>query len=168
MTVEPTIERLTEVQVTALQDMPAVRLIRDFQGTPAQVLRAHTDPELFARWVGPNDTEVEVDHWDARTGGSWRYVSRAGEQDFAFHGCFHEVGETRLVQTFTFEGFPESVLLEIMTLTDLGDGWTRMEAVSMYDSYASRDGMVASGMEVGLSQGYAKLDGLLRGGDLAD
>ena len=32
-----------------------IHIYRDFAATPAQLLRAHTDPELFARWVGPAD-----------------------------------------------------------------------------------------------------------------
>ena len=32
---------------------------------PAQLFRAHTDPELFARWVGPDRMTTTVDRWDA-------------------------------------------------------------------------------------------------------
>ena len=28
-------------------------MTRDFAATPAQLVRAHTDPELFVQWVGP-------------------------------------------------------------------------------------------------------------------
>jgi uncharacterized protein YndB with AHSA1/START domain len=33
-------------------------MTRDLDATPAEVMRAHTDPELFARWVGPNGMET--------------------------------------------------------------------------------------------------------------
>ena len=36
---------------------------------------AHTDPEIYARWVGPDSVKTSIDYWDARTGGrvgSWR------------------------------------------------------------------------------------------------
>ena len=105
-----------------------------------------------------------MDHWDARTGGSWRYVHTIEGEEYGFHGCFHTVGEDRLVQTFTFEGFPDGVALETMTFEDLGEGRTRLHTQSLFDSYEARDGMLASGMDVGVNDGYAKLDGLLADG----
>ena len=74
--------------------------------------------------------------------------------------------EDRLVQTFTFEGFPDSVALETMTFEDLGDGRTRLHIQSLFDSYEARDGMLSSGMDVGVNDGYAKLDGLLADGSV--
>ncbi len=87
-------------------------------------------------------------------------------EDYAFHGCFHDVREDRLVQTFTYEGFPDSVALETMTFEDLGDGRTRLHVHSLYDSYEGRDGMLSSGMDVGVNDGYAKLDRLLADGSV--
>jgi hypothetical protein len=67
------------------------------------------------------------------------------------------------VQTFTYEGAPESVSLQTLTFTDLGDGRTRLHAMSLCDSFEVREMWLhESGMEVGVHQGYAKLDGLLR------
>ncbi|MEO7352648.1 MAG: SRPBCC family protein, partial [Marmoricola sp.] len=121
-----------------------------------------TDPELFVQWVGPNGTNIRIDHWDARTGGSWRYVDGPEGEEYGFHGCFHTVREDRLVQTFTFEGFPDSVALETMWFEDLGEGRTRLRIHSLFDSYEARDGMLSSGMDSGVNDGYAKLDALLR------
>ena len=39
-----------------------------------------------------------------------------------------------------------------------------MHVNSLFDSYEARDGMLASGMDVGVNDGYAKLDGLLADG----
>ena len=87
--------------IEAVKDMPAIRMTRDFVATPAQLLRAHTDPELLVKWVGPKGTSMIIDQWDARTGGSWRYIDRAADgEEYAFH----TVRDDRLVQTFTFEG----------------------------------------------------------------
>ncbi len=49
---------------------------------PQQLFRAHTDPELFARWVGPGrDGHPHRRSGTPRTGGSWRYVAdRDGER----------------------------------------------------------------------------------------
>ncbi len=133
-------------------------MTREFDAPVELVQRAHTDKDLFTRWIGPAGTTVTIDYWDARTGGSWRYVDDSGN---AFHGCFHAVEPGRLVQTFTWEGLPEAVSLETMVLTDLGNGRTRLVAQSLLDSFEGRDGMLASGMAEGVEDGYAKLDGLL-------
>ena len=157
---------IDEARIEADEKIPAIHLTRDFRATPAQLFRAHTDPELFARWIGPNGMDTEIVRWDARDGGEWRYVARRDGEEYAFRGCFHTVREDRLVQTFTFEGFPDGVALETLTFEDLGNGYTRLHATSLADSFEARDGMLASGMEVGVDDGYAKLDGLLEQGAL--
>lgn len=151
-----------EVTITADPDLPTVEIVREFDATPAQVFRAHVDPELFVQWVGPADLVNEIDHWDARTGGSWRYVSRRGEEEYAFRGCFHEVRpDQRIVQTFTYEGFPDGVALEFLDLEPLPGGRCRLRALSVVDTIEGRDAFVASGMESGIVAGYRKLDSLL-------
>ena len=40
------------------------------RGTPAWLLRAHVDPELFKRWNGPDSLVSDIVEWDARDGGS--------------------------------------------------------------------------------------------------
>lgn len=159
-----TIEHITTATIEADSELPIIRTTRDFRATPEQVLRAHTDPELFARWIGPDSVTTTIDHWDARTGGSWRFLGSREGEEFAFHGCFHEVGPARIVQTFTWEGMPEGVSLETLRVEDLGDGWTRLHAQSLVDSFEARNGWLESGMEVGVHDGYAKLDALLDGG----
>jgi uncharacterized protein YndB with AHSA1/START domain len=152
---------MTEATITADQTVPVIHIVRDFTATPAQLMRAHTDPELFARWVGPSSLDTRIDHWDPRTGGSWRYVASREGEEFAFHGCFHEVSADRIVQTFTYEGQPDGVALETLTFADLGAGRTRLHAQSLCDSFEARDGWLASGMESGVNEGYAKLDAIL-------
>ena len=154
----------TEATIEAATDVPMITITRDFAATPQQLLRAHTDPDLFARWVGPDDVTTKIDHWDARTGGSWRFLNLRGGEEYAFRGCFHEVGPDRIVQTFTWEGMPEGVSLETLRFEDLGDGRTRLHAQSLVDSFEGRDAWLASGMEVGVNEGYAKLDKLVSDG----
>ncbi|KIU16025.1 SRPBCC domain-containing protein [Mycolicibacterium llatzerense] len=149
--------------IEADKDVPLIRITRDFHATPAQLLKAHTDPEVFARWVGPDGMDTRILEWDARDGGSWRYVATRDGQEFGFRGCFHTVGEDKIVQTFTFEGMPDDVSLETLWFEDLGDGRTRLHAQSLVDSFEGRDAWLASGMETGVDQGYAKLDALVGG-----
>ena len=155
---------ITEAVIAADPKLPIIHITRDFAATPEQLFRAHTDPEIFARWIGPDRLGTRIDYWDARSGGSWRFVSTSDGAEHGFHGCFHEVSKDRLVQTFTYEGFPDGVALETLRFEDLGDGRTRLHASSLTDSFEGRDAWLASGMEVGVNQGYAKLDGLLADG----
>lgn len=154
-------QRYDEAAIEADATVPAIHLRRDFRATPAQLFRAHTDPEIFVRWMGPRELENEIVEWDARDGGSWRYTARHDDFEGSFRGCFHTVREDRIVQTFTWEGMPDAVSLETLTFEDLGDGRTRLHAVSLCDSFESRDQWLASGMEVGVNEGYAELDRLL-------
>ena len=158
--------RIAETTIEADPKVPVIRMTREFTATPEQLFRAHTDPELFARWVGPDQMKTRVEQWDARTGGSWRFTSVADSEEYAFHGCFHEVSPERIVQTFTFDGQPDGVALETLWFEDLGDGRTRLRTQSLVDSFESRDAWLASGMESGVNDGYAKLDRLLADGAL--
>ena len=151
-----------ETQITADPTVPLVRIVREFDAPPAKVFRAHTDPELLKQWLGPRGLEMTVDHFDCRTGGSYRYIHSRDGEDYGFHGCFHEVRPSEvIVQTFTFEGAPDSVALEKLVLTDIGNGRTRLTATSLVDSFEAREAMLSSGMDHGIREGYERLDELL-------
>jgi uncharacterized protein YndB with AHSA1/START domain len=151
-----------ETTINVPEGLPIIEITREFDAPPDAVYRAHVDGDLAMQWVGPRDLTNRVDHWDARSGGSWRYVSRRGDEEFAFYGSFHELRPSeRIVQTFTYEGWPDGVALEILDLEPLEGGRCRLTSVSVGSSVEGRDAMVASGMEHGVVEGYEKLDELL-------
>ncbi len=153
-----------QTEIIVDPDIPLVRIIREFDAPPTKVFRAHIDADLFAQWCGPRGMEAVIDHYDCRTGGSYRYVMSRDGVDYAFRGCFHEVRPDELiVQTFSYEGMPDGVALERLVLEDLGDGRTRLTATSLVDSFEGRDAFVASGMDEGVRDGYERLDELLAG-----
>ena len=156
----------TEATIEAHPTLPIIYITREFRATPEQIMRAHTDRDLFARWVGPDYVTTRIDRWDVERGGGYRYVNVHDGQEYGFFGSFHDIGENRIVQTFTWEGMPEAVALETLWLEDLGNGITRLRSQSLCDSIEGRDGMLRSGMEVGVNDGYAKLDGLLAAGEV--
>jgi len=160
-------DTMTTVAIEADPTVPIIHITRVFDATPTQLFRAHTNPELFVRWVGPDGMTTTVDRWDASSGGSWRYVAARDGAEFAFHGCFHEVRADRIVQTFTGEDDPDGVTLETLTFDDLGDGRTRLHARSLCDSFEARDARLRSGMKLGLDQGYTKLHVLLAASEIA-
>jgi uncharacterized protein YndB with AHSA1/START domain len=152
-----------ETLIEADPDLPVVRIVREFDAPAELVYRAHVDPELIVQWLGPRSLDMEITTWDMRTGGEYRYTAlRNGEEVAHFYGSVHRVWENRkIIQTFGFEEMPEAVSLDTLEVHDLGDGRTRLEIVSVVDSMEAQAGMMASGMEVGINEGYAKLDALL-------
>ena len=153
----------TQTAIEADPKLPIIRITREFAATPGQLFRAHTDPALFAR-VGPDAADTRIEHWDARTGGSWRYTARLGDTEYAFRGCFHEVRPDRIVQTFTYEGEPDGVALQTLWFEDLGGGRSRLRSQSLVDSFEGRDAWLASGMETGVNEGYAALQKMVDDG----
>jgi uncharacterized protein YndB with AHSA1/START domain len=159
-----TTTRYHQAVIEADATVPIIRITRDFTATPAQLIAAHTDPAWFSRWVGPDGMDTEIITWDARDGGEWRYIARRDGEEYGFRGCFHQITEARVVQTFTFEGMPDDVALETLSFEDLGGGVTRLHAQSLVDTFEGRDAWLASGMQIGVNEGYAKLDALLAEG----
>lgn len=162
--------------IEAPEGLPFIDSTREFDAPVAAVFRAHADPGLVSRWMGPHGYTMEVGSWDFRSGGAWSFVHRnpAGNE-FRFRGTFHTVRENEVaIQTFEFEGVPDVVSIESMTLESLpaetggkGPGRmsrTRLRVHAVYPSVAARDGMVASGMENGMREGYERLEELLATG----
>ncbi|WP_409180410.1 SRPBCC domain-containing protein [Amycolatopsis sp. VS8301801F10] len=149
--------------ITAQPGTPFIEIVREFDATPAQLFRAHTDPELLTRWLGPRDVEMRILEFDARSGGAYRYAHVGHDgSEHVFRGVFHAVERAeRLVQTFEYEGAPGQVSLETLTFEDLG-GRTRLRTRSVFPSVEARDAMVASGMERGVRDSMDRLADLVR------
>jgi uncharacterized protein YndB with AHSA1/START domain len=148
--------------VNAPEGLPFIDIEREFDAPIGAVFRAHQDPELVKQWLGPHGYQMEIERYDFTTGGGYRYVHRnpAGDE-FAFNGVFHTVRENEFaIQTFEYEGVPDQVAIEFLTFTDLGNGRTRLTARSVGPSVEARDGMINSGMEQGMSEGYDRLEEL--------
>ena len=151
------------VTITAEKGLPFIDIEREFDAPVAEVFNAYRDPELFAQWIGPKNLSVELEHYDFTTGGGYRFLNRDDQgNEYAFRGVFHVVRENEFaVQTFEFEAYPDAVSIESLTLSALDGDRTRVKIHSVYPSVEARDGMITSGMERGLTEGYEKLDGLI-------
>lgn len=151
--------------VTAPEGLPFVDFEREFDAPVAAVFAAHADPALVAQWNGPDGYTADISEWDFTTGGRWHmsHVDPEGNR-YEFRGTFHTVRENEFaIQTFEFLGFPDVVSIESMTFTDLGDGRTRLSGHAVYPSLEARDGMVSSGMETGMREGYDRLEKIVAG-----
>ena len=144
----------TEITLTRLFDAP-----RDLVWT------AMTRPEHIQRWWGilAEGYSVPVCEMDLRVGGRWRFQGRGPQGDFpAFYGEVRELDPpTRIVYTEIFEPFPDGGSLVTSTLTE-EKGKTRLTVTARYDSRATRDMVLQTGMEKGAAISYDRLEEVAR------
>ena len=151
----------TGLSVDAPEGSSTLRYEREFEAPKEAVWRAHTDPTILARWVGPRRLTMIVKEYDVRDGGKWAFTHRDPDgTDFEFRGVFHSVTPDRIIQTFEFLGAPGQVDLESIEFEDLG-GRTRLVGVATYLTPEARDSALQMGMEGGMTEGYERLDELL-------
>ena len=156
-------QQTNELHVAAEGDREIVTE-RVFDAPRERVFQAFVDPELIPQWWGRRVDTTTVDEMDVREGGKWRFVTDSPDGSTAFRGEFRVIDEPeRLEQTFEWEGLPGHIAVETATFEDLGDGRTKIRTVSRFDTTEDRDGMLSSGMEIGLGQSYEQLDELLAG-----
>src|SRR5678810_28127 len=108
--------------VSAEPGKQEVFITREFDAPRELVYKAHTDPNLYTQWLGPRGYEMILETFEPHSGGRYRYIHKdQNGNEFGFHGVFHEISEELMVQTFEFEGLPESghVTLDTMRLEKL-------------------------------------------------
>jgi uncharacterized protein YndB with AHSA1/START domain len=151
--------------ITAEPGKQEIFITREFDAPRELVFRTYTDPDLYAQWLGPRGYTMKLETFEPTSGGRWRYTHKDPQGNkFGFHGVNHEVlAPERIIGTFEFDGLPESghVALETARFEELPGGRTRVTSQSIFQSVADRDGMIQSGMESGVVEGYERLDQLL-------
>ncbi|MFI7589824.1 SRPBCC family protein [Spongisporangium articulatum] len=152
----------THSAVVTLPSDTTILIVREFAAPRPLVWRAWTEPELIKRWWSGQRGETTLVESDFRVGGRWRQVMVAtGGFEVAFHGEFREIVEPeRIVQTETFEAFPDAYSVNTLTFTDLGGDRTRVEMLIEHTEPAHRDMHVQSGMEGGLQEALDLLEQL--------
>ncbi|MEX0865526.1 MAG: SRPBCC family protein [Acidimicrobiia bacterium] len=151
-----------QLTVSAPAGLPFIDFEREFDAPVEAVFRAHKEPDLVKQWLGPGSYEMEIERYEFKTGGRFRFVQRSENEECAFNGVYHVVRDNEFaVQTFEFEGFPDVVSVESLTFEDLGSGRSRVRGHATYPSLEARDGMLSGGMEAGMSEGYERLDKVL-------
>ncbi|MHC2434559.1 SRPBCC domain-containing protein [Bradyrhizobium sp. USDA 4451] len=138
-----------------------VVVTRRFVAPPEAVYRAHTEPELLQKWLlGPDGWTMPVCISELRPGGRIRYEWTDGKG-----GGFHLTGEY-----VALEPFSRIVHVERMHLPDPtpdnhvetrfapdGAGTLMTMRMTLPDA-ATRAAMLATGMEHGMEDSYARLD----------
>lgn len=148
---------MTKATVTTPSDRE-ILVERIFDAPRERVWKAMTEPELLAQWWGRGNKLV-IECYEFERGGHWRFVEHFDGRSEGFEGRFREINPPEgVAMTFEWDGMPGHVVINTMTLEDLGDGRTRLRTVSLFHTADERDGMLHSGMEGGMNQSYAALD----------
>ena len=157
---------MAKVGIKAEPGKLEILIIREFDAPRELVFKAFTDPQLYVKWIGPRGMKTDLGRFEQRDGGSWRYIQTDEQGNkFAFHGVNHEIkAPERIIGTFEYEGLPESghVILQTAKFEELPGDRTKLISQSVFQSVEDRDGMLASGMEMGVNESYERLDEVLK------
>jgi uncharacterized protein YndB with AHSA1/START domain len=152
-----------DLKIEAPKDEPVIHMTRTFNAPRALVWKAISEPEHAIRWWGPHRHTNRVLKWDWRVGGEWKIETTTEEgEKIVFFGEYREIEKPQKVtQTFSFDQLPPGAhSVDTVVLEDHGDK-TVYRAVSRVPDIESRDAMIASGMEVGVVEGFERLDAML-------
>jgi uncharacterized protein YndB with AHSA1/START domain len=118
---------------------------RIFDAPRELIFKYWTEPEHFARWIGPKGFSSTILAWELRQGGNYRIHKRGPDgQDHWQQGVFREiVPPERIVRTYCWTDAdgrptrPETLLT--LTFADLG-GRTRLTLhQATFESVTARD-----------------------------
>jgi uncharacterized protein YndB with AHSA1/START domain len=141
---------------------------RVFDAPASLVFEAHTKPELVRKWLlGPPGWSMPVCEIDLRVGGRFHYMWRrdADGAEFSVRGEFREiVAPVRIVHSERMGEIGHTGESEegISTLTLVErDGRTTLGMRMLFGSRELRDQALKSGMTVGMSMSYDRLEAML-------
>jgi uncharacterized protein YndB with AHSA1/START domain len=151
-----------DLKITAPEGQPVIIMTRTFNAPRELVWKAISEPEHAVRWWGPHGHKNKVLKWDWRVGGEWSIESTMPEGTIVFFGEYREIQKPeKVTQTFSFDQLPPGAhSVDTVILEDHGDK-TVYRATSLAPDLAARDAMLASGMEVGVVEGFERLDTML-------
>ena len=158
--------------VTALRKDPealTMTVDTEFDASPERIWQLWADPRQLERWWGPPTYPATVTSHDLRTGGRVEYHMTGPEGDQP--AGYWELVEVDPPRTIVFrdgfanaDGSPNTDLPGTegrVTITDIGDGRTRMTIQSVFPSLDAMEQLTAMGMEEGLRDALGQIDALL-------
>jgi uncharacterized protein YndB with AHSA1/START domain len=115
---------------TAVVEFPSdleLQVTREFDAPIELVFDALTKPEHIVNWFAPFDDTMTVCEIDLRVGGAYHYVFVTKDgTECVFRGTFMEIERpARIVDTWNFEGWPDSEAVETVELSEV-DGVTTL------------------------------------------
>jgi uncharacterized protein YndB with AHSA1/START domain len=138
-----------------------VVVTRRFKASPEAVYRAHTDPALIQKWLlGPDGWTMPVCINEAKPGGRIRYEWSDGKGN-----GFYLTGEYIALEPFSRIQHVERMHLpepcpdnHVETRFEADGTGTLMTMRMTVPDAATREAMLATGMEHGMEASYARLD----------
>ena len=151
----------TEFTTPSDRELVAVRFV---DAPRTLVWDVHTKPEHVRKWMlGPDGWSMPVCEIDLKPGGKWRYVWRLPNGDeMGSGGTFRDIqAPDRIVHTERFdEDWTGGETLVTIVFED-AEGGTEMAMTVRYNTEATRDSAISSGMPEGIAHSYDSLDKLL-------
>jgi len=153
---------MTRLTLTTEGDTHVV-VTRRFKASPEAVYRAHTDPALIQKWLlGPDGWTMPVCINEARPGGRIRYEWSDGKGN-----GFYLTGEYIALEPFSRIRHVERMHLpepcpdnHVETRFEADGTGTLMTMRMTVPDRATREAMLATGMEHGMEASYARLDAM--------
>jgi len=140
-----------------------IRTVRSLRAPKELVFEAFVNPEYIAKWQGPRDIVCTGCSFDARVGGKWSMTHSRGDESYSFNGEVLEIDRpNRLVGTFQFMDYDP--MTNTSTFEEV-NGVTKVTTISSFTSTENRDGMLFSGMEGGMTEGYERLQEFVDSGE---
>lgn len=140
-----------------------ILISRHLKGSPEQVYRAHTEPDLIPKWLGSSDGwTMPVCISEARAGGHFRF-EWAGKDGNGFYATGEYIAVTpfsrleHVERMFLPDRTPENHI--VTEFVPEGSG-TRLTLRMILPDLATRDAILASGMTDGYEDCYARIDSL--------
>jgi uncharacterized protein YndB with AHSA1/START domain len=154
---------MDDLKINAPEGEPVFTFTRTLKAPRELVWRALSQPEHVVAWFGPRGYQNDVLEFDFRVRGPWRIkTTMPTGETITFFGEFVEIARpAKVVQTFSFDQLPPGVHSVDTVELEEEDGVTIYRGHSRFPDIASRDAMIASGMEGGMREGFERLDELL-------
>ena len=137
---------------------------RHFKAPPEAVYRAHTEPALLQKWLlGPSGWTMPVCINEARPGGRIRYEWADGNGGgFFLTGEYLElVPHSRIVHVERMHLPDTTPDNHVETRFEADGAGTKMTMRMTLPDGATREAMLATGMEHGMEDSYARLETIL-------
>lgn len=158
---------MTKLSIRTEGDLNIV-VTRRFAASPAQVYRAHIDPEIIKKWMlGPDGWTMPVCINDARPGGKIRYEwANADGKGFYLTGEFIELEPPHRIVHVERMHLPDPTPDNriVTTFERDGKGTLMTMRMSLPDA-ATREAILKSGMETGMEAGYLRLERMAQEGE---
>lgn len=143
---------------------------RRFAAAPESVFRAHTEPQLIQKWMlGPDGWQMPVCVCEPKPGGRIRYEWSDGKGNgFHLTGEFVEVEQgSRIVHVERMHLPDPTPDNHIETRFEADGAGTLMTIRMTLPNAATREAMLATGMDEGMEMSYARMEELMAKGELA-